>query len=205
LVRTGKVRTETRTGESMLSVDLDKARRLGKIHSMSEIDFDVDGLADFLHLLPQKVARLADRGKLPGRKVGGAWRFSRAEIHPWHQKRIGALDDDELAQIEGVLERHGDASDPHPPLGELIRLESIAVPLAAKTRKSVIQSMVDLAAGTGLLWDPVKMSEAVFAREQTGMFERDRARCRQLGPDDIPHRLRDLPMNIFARVIAGQL
>ncbi len=45
----------------------------------------------------------------------------------------------------------------------------------------------------------------VFAREQTLMFERDRARCRQLGPDDIPHRLRDLPMNMFAHAISGQL
>lgn len=46
---------------------------------------------------------------------------------------------------------------------------------------------------------------AEFAREQTRMFERDRARCRRLGPDDIPHRVRDLPMNIFARALAGQL
>ena len=36
---------------------------------MSADDFDIDSLAAYLHLTPQQVARLADRGKLPGRKV----------------------------------------------------------------------------------------------------------------------------------------
>ena len=40
------------------------------------------------------------------------------------------------------------------------------MPLAARTRKSAIDSMTELAAGTGLLWDAEKMSEAVEAREQ---------------------------------------
>ncbi len=50
---------------------------------------DLDGLAAFLHLTPAQVGRLADRGKLPGRKVGGQWRFSPAEIHHWMEQRIG--------------------------------------------------------------------------------------------------------------------
>jgi PTS system nitrogen regulatory IIA component len=39
------------------------------------------------------------------------------------------------------------------------------VPLAARTRGSVITSMVELAATTGWLWDAAKMAEAVRARE----------------------------------------
>ncbi len=36
---------------------------------MSSGDFDIASLASFLHLTPQKVTRMADRGKLPGRKA----------------------------------------------------------------------------------------------------------------------------------------
>ena len=41
----------------------------------------------------------------------------------------------------------------------------MAVPLNARTRTSVIDKMVQLAAATGWLWDPDKMAEAVAARE----------------------------------------
>ena len=42
---------------------------------------------------------------------------------------------------------------------------AIEVPLAAKTRNSVITSMAEVAARTGWLWDPQKMADAVRARE----------------------------------------
>ena len=60
---------------------------------MSQADFDIDGLAAYLHMMPADIAKLADRGKLPGRRVGGAWRFSRAEVHHWLEERIGLSDD----------------------------------------------------------------------------------------------------------------
>ena len=130
-------------------------------------DFDIDRLAAYLHLSPQKVSRLADRGKLPGRKVGGQWRFSRAEIHHWLEKRIGLADEEELVNVEGVLRRNRGPEDAEEIiLADLLLPEAIAVPLAAKTRNAVIRSMVDLAASTGYLWDPEKMGEAVRDREE---------------------------------------
>ena len=56
---------------------------------MPQSDFTIESLAAHLHLTPQQVSRLADRNKLPGRKVGGKWRFSRADIHHWLERRIG--------------------------------------------------------------------------------------------------------------------
>jgi len=129
-------------------------------------DFDIDRLAAYLHLTPQKVTRLADRGKLPGRKVAGQWRFSRAEIHHWLEERIGLADEEELINVEGVLERdRGPDEVEEIVLTDLLLPEAIAVPLAAKTRNAVIRSMVDLAAGTGYLWDPDKMADAIRERE----------------------------------------
>ncbi|RIK77907.1 MAG: PTS fructose transporter subunit IIA [Planctomycetota bacterium] len=131
-----------------------------------EPDFDVDQLAAYLHLLPQQVARLADRGGLPGRKVGGEWRFSRAEIHHWLEDRIGISGDEELAAMELRWRRDAGTDDEHPSVSAMLPLEAIAVPFAARTRGSVITSMVELAAQSGLLWDPEKMTEAVRAREE---------------------------------------
>jgi PTS system nitrogen regulatory IIA component len=132
---------------------------------MSNKDFDIDSLAAYLHLTRQQVQRMADRGKLPGRKIGGVWRFSEAEVHHWLEERIGVSDDQQLVQMEQVLEgRRGEGPETISIAG-MLPVQAIALPLAARTRASVIQKMTDLAAGTGLLWDPDKMAEAVRERE----------------------------------------
>jgi PTS system nitrogen regulatory IIA component len=133
---------------------------------MATEDFDIDRLAEYLHLIPQQVMRLADRGKLPGRKVAGKWRFSRAEIHHWLEDRIGLSDEGELVEFEGVLRRDADIDEPDEiVIADLLPEQAIAVPLAARTRSAVFSAMIELAAGTGWLWDPDKMLEAVRARE----------------------------------------
>ena len=135
---------------------------------MPEEDFDIESLAKYLHIDAPQVAKMADRGKLPGRRIGGQWRFSPAEIHHWLEDRIGASDEDELIEVEGALQRAGNRG--MQPNGEisisrLLPLNAIAIPLEARTRNSVITAMTELAAGTGLLWDPEKLAEAVRARE----------------------------------------
>lgn len=134
---------------------------------MSHEDFDVASLATYLHLTPQQVSRLADRGRLPGRKIAGQWRFSQADIHHWLEDKIGVSDEDELLEVEGVLQRGGTAvRSKHVSISELLPLDAIGIPLLARTRGSVIQEMVELASRTGLLWDKPKMIEAVRAREE---------------------------------------
>lgn len=137
---------------------------------MSDDDFDLERLAAYLHLDPAQVARLADRGKLPGRKVQGEWRFARAEIHQWLENRIGLSDDDELIHMEAILRPPAnampDATNDAPSIASLMPLEAIAVPLDARTRGSVIHTLIDVAARTGLVWDPNRMADAVRAREE---------------------------------------
>ncbi len=132
---------------------------------MANDDFDISSLAAYLHLMPAQVVKLADRGKLPGRRVGGQWRFSRPEIHQWLEQRIGLSDKEELVQMESTLERVDMVGNDNFSLAALIPLEGIDVALAAKTRGSVISAMAELAAATGMLWDPNNMAEAVAARE----------------------------------------
>lgn len=50
---------------------------------------DADEVAELLRLNEQTVKRLANRGELPGFKVGGRWRFRRQDIEEYieEQKR----------------------------------------------------------------------------------------------------------------------
>ncbi len=82
------------------------------------------------------------------------------------EERIGLSDDEELLSVEGALDRHGrHAEADEISIAGMLHLESIAVPLLAKIRASVITSMTELAAATHLLWDAGAMADAVRARE----------------------------------------
>lgn len=130
-------------------------------------DLDLSGLAKFLNLELTKVTRMAEKGHIPGRRVSGQWRFSPAEIHHWMEQHIGSSSDDELERLEGALERaHTNVELQDYSISELLLPEAIAIPLEARTKQSVIRSMTDLATGTGLMWDPDRLQEALFQREE---------------------------------------
>jgi PTS system nitrogen regulatory IIA component len=142
---------------------------------MANDDFNISSLAAYLHMMPDKLAKLANRGKLPGRRVSGEWRFSRPEIHHWLESRIGISDDQQLAKMESTLQRVQALAEPqgeqYPDdqatfcLPRLLPPEAIEIPLLAKTRGRVISAMAEVAASSGLLWDPAQMANAITARE----------------------------------------
>ncbi|MDG1875050.1 MAG: PTS sugar transporter subunit IIA [Mariniblastus sp.] len=133
---------------------------------MAEEDFDIMSLAAYLHLNPEQVRKMADRNKLPGRRVSGKWRFSRPEIHQWFEKRIGLSDEQELVEVDKVLERNQTATNEPVRIPELLSIDNIYVPFLARTKSSVIKQICDLTGQTGRLWDPSKMSEAIKSREE---------------------------------------
>ncbi len=128
-------------------------------------DLDVAQLAAYLHLTPEQIVKMAMRGRIPARRVGGDYRFSEAEIHHWLEERIGVSDSEELDKVQRVLDRASTVRDGRN-LIDLCPIERIAVPLAARTRGSVIRTMCELATEGGLMWDAPAMAEAVAAREQ---------------------------------------
>ena len=134
---------------------------------MAKDSFDLNSLAEYLHLTPPEVRRMADRDKIPGRKVGGEWRFSQAEIHQWFEERIGASDAQELVEVEKVLHIQSQkrlVDSFHIP--DLMLPQNVFVPLLAKTKTKVIQSLCDGIANTGLLWDADKFADAIRSREE---------------------------------------
>ncbi len=131
---------------------------------MAEEDFDVHSLATYLRLTPAQVEKMAGRDQLPGRRIGGQWRFSKQEIHLWFEEKIGASDELELAKVEKVLK--SDPANYDFLVGEIFEPSAIWIPLAARTRTSVISMMCQNAADAGLVWDPQKMEAAIKSREK---------------------------------------
>jgi PTS system nitrogen regulatory IIA component len=125
-------------------------------------------LSRYLHLPEEQVRKLVDRGLIPSRRVNGELLISKDEVHRWLERRIGVSDENELARVERAL----DGSIPAGEFEESIVISSlfpagsIMIPLEAKTRDSAIRSMVQIAMGTGLLWDEAAMIDAVKEREE---------------------------------------
>ena len=109
-----------------------------------------------------------DKGAIPSRRVNGELVFSREEVHHWLEQRIGISGEEELVQVEEALTKSipPGTVENEVAMASLIPDGAIALPLMAKTRDSVIRSMVQLAGTTGLLWDTDAMAEAVKAREE---------------------------------------
>ena len=125
-------------------------------------------LSRYLNLSEAQVRKLVDKGAIPSRRVNGELIFSKEEIHRWMEQRIGVSDEGELVHVQKALDNSippGTVED-EVSLASLIPEGAIALPLMAKTRDSVIRSMVQLAGTTGLLWDTNAMAEAVKAREE---------------------------------------
>ncbi len=159
---------------------------------MSEFtDFDIPGLAAYLHLGPEQVQKMAERGRLPGRRIQGEWRFSRAEIHHWLEEKIGASGEPELIDVERILEGQAVAEPRWRSLADLMSAETIALPLLARTKNSVIDSICQMAFQAGKLWDPAAMAEAIRARESLHPTALDNGVALMHPRRPLPHMIAD--------------
>jgi len=154
---------------------------------------DVDQLAAYLQRDAREVGKLASRGQLPGRKVSGQWRFALAEINHWLETQMPSLT---IAQLS-TLETAGgaDQGDKEAILPDLLSEASLAVPLRASTRASVLKELVVLAEQSWHVYDPEAVLEAVRAREEMASTALPSGVA-------IPHPRRPLPALLGESVLA---
>jgi PTS system nitrogen regulatory IIA component len=152
---------------------------------------DLQQLAGYLQRDVREVGKLANRGQLPGRKVGGQWRFARAEIDHWIETQLPRYTEQELTALESAQS----AGDGEPLLADLLSEATVAVPLPAGTRASVLHELVALAEQTWQVYDPEAILEAVRQREEM-------ASTAQPGGVAIPHPHRRLPGTLGESVVA---
>jgi PTS system nitrogen regulatory IIA component len=124
---------------------------------------DLEQLATYLQRDLREVSKLACRGHLPGRKVGGEWRFARAEINQWIETQIPDFDEQQLTALEKGTSS-GYQSEPL--ISNLLSEATIAVPLPASTRASVLKELVTLAEQSWQVYDPQAILDAIRQREE---------------------------------------
>src|SRR5438874_1503598 len=128
---------------------------------MGNETLDLAELASLLRRDQRELSKLASRGQLPGKKVGGGWRFARSDIRHWIETEMPGFDDEQLKNLEDA---HPDPDEPL--LTNLLAPDSIEVPLQARTASSVIREMVRLAEQSWQVYDPEVVLKAVQAREE---------------------------------------
>jgi nitrogen PTS system EIIA component len=151
----------------------------------------LEQLADYLRRDVREVTKLATRGHLPGRKVSGEWRFSRAEITHWVEKNLHDYSTEQLADLESEPA----TEEPELIIGTLLTEACIAVPLQARTKASALKELVKLAEQSWQVYDPDAILEALNIREEIGSTGQETGVA-------IPHPRRPLPNALGEPVIA---
>lgn len=155
---------------------------------MNSETMDVEQLAAYLRRDVREVGKLANRGHLPGRKVGGVWRFARAEINHWIETQLPDYSEEQLTH----LERHDESQ---PLLATFLSRDSIAVPMRGTTKSAVLRELVRLADESCHVYDDEALLEAVRTREELASTALPTGVA-------IPHPRRPLPTALGDAVIA---
>jgi len=155
---------------------------------------DVEQLAVYLQRDVREVGKLASRGHLPGHKVAGVWRFARAEINQWLEGQLHGLSDQQLVQLERGARVHA-PEVAEPLVSTLLTEATMAVPLMASTKASVLRELVNLAEQTWQVYDPEAVLDAIKTREELGSTALPHGVA-------IPHPRRPLPAALGESVMA---
>ena len=130
---------------------------------MSREWFSLEELARQLGRDRREIEKLVQRGRIPGRKMAGEWQFHPTEITHWLEQEMREYTDRELAVLEQT-HQSTEFTEPHP-ISALIKPETVQVPLEARTKRSVLESLVELAGRTWEVWQPAALLAAIQERE----------------------------------------
>lgn len=139
------------------------------------------------------VERQVQRGNIPGHRVEGGWRFHPAEIRHWLEQEMRGFTAEELASVESA--QNLPAVSDKSLLESVLAPELVEVPLDARTKRSVIESLVEVAGRTWQVWEPAVVLDACLERESALSTAFDNGVA-------IPHPRNPLPSALGASVLA---
>jgi len=142
----------------------------------------------------RRVERMAKRGEIPHQKIGGQFRFNRAEITEWLQQTMGAMSHDHLAEVDAGITTQRQTPQDEAIIAPLLRIETVSTNLGSRTKNSTLRELVALAEKTGRVLDVPTLLEAIIHREEL---------CSTAigGGFAIPHPRRPLPDAIAGPIL----
>lgn len=146
-------------------------------------------LAKMIGADSRRLERMAQRGKIPCQRVGGEFRFNRAEIIQWLQRHMGTFHDDHLEEVDAGMTAHRQTHQTQSMITPLIRSEAVTHCLQARSKNGAIRALMSLAESTGMVYDSEVLLEAVLHREEL---------CTTAMEDGValPHPRRPMPYEI---------
>lgn len=141
----------------------------------------------------REIEKLVNRGRIPGRKMSGEWQFHPTEITHWLEQEMREYTDRELAVVEQT--HSSEEVDAQVPVASLLSLETVQVPLEGRTKRSVLEALIEVAGRTWQIWQPAALLNAIQEREAvlSTAFENGVA---------IPHPRNPLPDSLGKPVVA---
>ncbi len=129
--------------------------------------FNVDEVAEYLHVSKDTIERLVHRDEIPFERQGDRIVFRRKDIDGWASTRILGLSEHQLEDYhKGSSAKVHNLSAGHAIVSELIQPDWIQPALTSKTKSSVIRDMVDLADRTALLVYRDDLLNSIIEREK---------------------------------------
>lgn len=131
---------------------------------MSHEVFSLDELARHLGRDRREIEKLASRGRIPARKVGGSWQFHAMEITRWLEQEMREYSSVELRGIE----RNQISAEVCEtlPVSSILHPETVQVPIESRTKRAVLESLVEVAGRTWMIHSPSEVLKAVQQREE---------------------------------------
>jgi PTS system nitrogen regulatory IIA component len=166
-----------------------------EIDAMPYRTLTIQEVAQMLGTDVRRAERMARRGEIPCQKVGGQFRFNRAEITEWLQQRVGGMSDEHLAGFDAGMTEQRQTPQDEMIITPLLRLEAVTTNLGSRTKDSTLRELVVLAEKTGLVLNCQELVEAVFHREELYSTALE-------GGIAIPHPRRPLPYAIAEPILA---
>ena len=128
---------------------------------------DQKSAAAHLHMQENELRHFAQRGEVPAEKRGDKYFFEHRALDEWAQRRLMEINDKTLkSEHQAAMHdrRRADGHDFH--VADLLRPETIASELTAKTRAGVLRDPPAFADPPGLPSDPETLFAELSAREE---------------------------------------
>lgn len=156
--------------------------------------FNLDELALRLGRDRREVEKLVSRGRIPGHKTEGEWRFHPTEIRHWLEQELRGYSETELANLEQQYPSP-EMDDSNTPIASILKPQTVQVPLDARTKRSVLETMIEVAGRTWQVWEPATVLQAVVEREDVLSTAFDNGVA-------IPHPRNPLPLALGESLLA---
>ena len=167
---------------------------------MTHESYSLDDLAKQLGRDRRELEKLVNRGRIPGRKVNGEWLFHSTEITQWLEHEMRSYTTSELERVE---QTHPPSHlDSHSLISSLMPEELMEVPLDARTKRSVLESLIEIAGRTWQIWEPSTVLAAIQDREEAYPTAFDNGVAIPHPRTPIPDAVGE-PLIAYARTLSG--